>query len=112
MSSIKRIFFGVVIGSILLLCVLLAISNFQLRAESSYLQEKTKTLHADLSYTTNRLQTLETELANFKINTTNEFESTWRSFGRVRNNFKALGNGFHLEDKDIAPDAYAMGGGE
>jgi hypothetical protein len=40
----------------------------------------------------------------FKKLTSNEFEKTWRSFGIIRNNFLALGTGFHLGEKDIIED--------
>lgn len=49
---------------------------------------------------------LKLEFDTFKDLTSDEFEKTWRSFGRVRANFLAFGLGEHLEDKDIAPEKY------
>lgn len=49
------------------------------------------------------LTQLRLEFDSYKQLTSDEFESTWDSFGAIRNNFISLGHGFHLEEKDITP---------
>ena len=41
------------------------------------------------------------EFDSFKKLTNDEFERTWVSFGRIRNNFIALGTGMHLVKEDF-----------
>ena len=44
---------------------------------------------------------LKKEIADNKYLVNREFLETWKSLGRMTNNFKALGTGLHLEEKDI-----------
>jgi hypothetical protein len=51
----------------------------------------------------NQLTEQKLQFDTFKKLTSDEFESTWRSIGYQNGNFKALGLGYHLEDKDFVP---------
>ena len=99
--NIRRVLWGVVIGSLLLMVVILAISTYQARKQIVSLQDYA-------IQTNNKVAALELELSNFKNYTHSEFESSWRSFARIRNNFLAIGHGYHLEEKDIAPQEEVM----
>lgn len=107
MSSAKRIFFGVIIGGILLALIVLCILTFQIKAHAEVLLENTKVLHNRVAKLETKVISLETELSTHKTMTQIHFESNWRSIARMNNNFKALGTGYHLEEKNIAPDEYA-----
>jgi hypothetical protein len=51
----------------------------------------------------NQLTEQKLQFDTFKKLTSDEFESTWRGIGYLNGNFKALGLGYHLEDKDFVP---------
>ena len=104
--NFRRIAYGVGIGFLLLMVIILAISTYQLKKYSSSLQD-------NLITTNKKIARLELELNTFKNLTSDEFQSfkisTWQSFARVRNNFLAIGHGYHLEEDDfIPPEAYAI----
>lgn len=63
-----------------------------------------KSLRTDLAEANKKIAELELKFENFKTLTSSEFENTWKSFATVRNNFIALGKGFHLEKEDICPE--------
>jgi len=52
----------------------------------------------------NQLTEQKLQFETFKKLTSDEFESTWKSFAAVRGNFQALGHGFHLQDRDFMPE--------
>lgn len=58
---------------------------------------KTEELAQDLAL-------LRLEFDTYKKMTSDEFVRTWQSFGVIRNNFLALGTGFHLGRGDFYPD--------
>jgi hypothetical protein len=49
------------------------------------------------------------ELEKYNEISKKEFLQIWKSFGNVRNNFKALGLGYHLCPDDITPDSEMNG---
>ena len=95
-NKYRRIAIDELLGILLLVCILLVVFVCQLKQKSLSLQK-------ELSNTNQKIVELETKLDKFKGHTKKEFESTWRSFGRVRNNFLAIGHGYHLEEDDFAP---------
>ncbi len=56
----------------------------------------------------NELSKLRNEFDTQKTMTENEFVSTWKSFARVRNNFLAIGHGYHLKPEDFPPQMRHM----
>jgi hypothetical protein len=76
----------------------------QLRADTNALLEHSKTLQERVVSLEKKLLVKEIELSNHKALTQFHFESNWRSLARMNNNFKALGHGFLLEKKDLAPE--------
>ena len=61
-------------------------------------------LQTKLTEQEKKTKELETKFESFKSLTSSEFESTWKSFSMVRNNFVAIGKGYHLEQEDICPE--------
>jgi hypothetical protein len=71
------------------------ISNLESRIETLEKDSQEASLQRDIA---NR------QFVTYRKMTSDEFERTWKSFGIIRNNFLALGHGFHLCDEDIAPN--------
>lgn len=79
----------------------------ELEEKIDYLNHRVKVMEQKLNDQRTEYLDFSREFENFVSLTSDEFESTWVSLARVRNNFIALGKGFHLEDEDIAPDSEA-----
>lgn len=63
------------------------------------------TLQTKLTEQEEKTKNLESKFESFQSRTNNEFENTWKSFGMVRNNFIAIGNGFNLDKEDFCPES-------
>ena len=102
----KNSLFKTIIVSLLIICLLLAISalsevnyNKKWINKNSERIEKLEGVNYVEFDTFKKFKKIEFD--TFKKMTSDEFERTWRSFGIIRNNFLALGTGFHLGEKDM-----------
>ena len=82
----------------------LLVSSFYIAINIDRLYDEVNKLRKDKYEMEIKLTRIEMEFKTFKQLTSDEFESTWKSFGAVRGNFQALGHGYHLEDNDIIPE--------
>lgn len=93
----------IIIISIILITVT-SINVFNLTKKVKNLDNKIIMLNEKIEKLEANTFILEVELNTYKNLTNEEFERTWESFAIMRNNFIALGNGFHLKDEDISPE--------
>lgn len=62
-------------------------------------------LQTKLTEQEEKTKDLESKFESFQSHTNKEHERTWKSFANVRNNFIALGKGFHLDKEDFCPES-------
>jgi hypothetical protein len=101
----NNIIFGIMTLSFLVIFALmcmLAVQVNNLKEQLVFEKERINILYQNDMVISSKLESLETELNNFKVSTDTMMESNWESLARMRNNFIAFGNGLHLDEKDLA----------
>ncbi len=101
----------VIIGLLLFLIISTCIQRYQITDLQEGINGLTEELRIEKEFTHkmgNELLKLRVEFDTYKRLSSNEFESTWKSFARVRNNFLAIGHGYHLKPEDFPPQMRHM----
>ena len=89
---------------ILILTIMLGVSfdsNEKLQMKINNLDKRITLIEKKIDKVSNKLDNTRREQESFINLTSEEIEGTWRSIARMRNNFMALGTGYHLSDNDV-----------
>ncbi len=104
----RRITIIAALAIMLFTVIILAIGINQFSKEIKSLQEDSIKRDQRIEQYEKEIETLRVELNTHRSWTKAEIEDTWRFRASVRNNFIALGHGFMLDKKDIAPGNEVM----
>lgn len=105
MKTKTKVFLFVYIIGTLILALQLVIDNIELRDRVASIEYEQKIIMDKLKSMDGDMKSMAYEQELFMDIASKEFEYTWRSFARVRENFRAIGYslkyGLQLSEKDV-----------
>lgn len=90
--------------TLVIVAIVTTIHIYKLKSKAESLQSQIVETNIKLEEANKKIQEIENWVNNIDISYGIEFERTWRSIATMRNNFVALGKGYHLEKEDICPE--------